>query len=153
LDCRDGEEYNFAYVLPQPPNTPEDDALLVIPTSLQLVWIKSLAFFCAATEASSRDIIGDYANTPIGNLPAQKFKIYAIGNKAMILSATSGTHPHYCTKVYVDNFMSLVIRYSVQHLQHMTRTTIMGIYNIFLAEMLDKNNAISLKKLLRGNGD
>jgi hypothetical protein len=72
LDCRDGEEYNFVYILPQPHNTtPEDDALLIIPTLLQMGWIESLAFFCAAT-VTSRDIIDDYANTPIGTLPAQK---------------------------------------------------------------------------------
>jgi hypothetical protein len=67
LDCRDKEEYNFAYVLPQPTDTPEDDTFLVIPTSLQMGWIKSLAFFCAATE-TSRDIIDNYANKPIGTL-------------------------------------------------------------------------------------
>jgi hypothetical protein len=62
-------------------------------------WIESLAFFCAATEIS-RDIIDDYADTLIRNLPAQKLKKYAMGNKTMALPATSGTHPHYyCTKV------------------------------------------------------
>ncbi len=42
-------------------------------------WIKSSPFFFAATE-TRRDIIDNYANTPIGNLPAQKFENYAIGD-------------------------------------------------------------------------
>jgi hypothetical protein len=69
----------------------------------------------------------------------------------MKLPATSDTHPHYCTKVYVNNFMSLVVRYSAKHLRHMTRATMMGIYDVFPSETPDKNNPISLKKLQKGN--
>ena len=32
LDCQEGKEYNFAYVLPQPDDTPEDKWIIVIPT-------------------------------------------------------------------------------------------------------------------------
>ncbi len=38
LDCAEGEEYNFAYVLPQPE---EEPIRIVIPTSLQMGWMES----------------------------------------------------------------------------------------------------------------
>jgi hypothetical protein len=96
-----------------------------------------MAFFCAATE-TSRDIIDKYANTPIGTLLAQKVETYAISNEAMKLPATSDTHPHYCTNVFVSNFMSLVTGYSAEHLCHMMRATMMGIYNVFQKRHLEK---------------
>ena len=48
----EGQEYNFAYVLPQPPGCP---TTLVIPTSLQMGWVESPPLFCAASE-TARDI-------------------------------------------------------------------------------------------------
>ena len=41
LDCEDGEEWNFAYVLPQPDGEP---IKLVVPTSLQMGWVESPAY-------------------------------------------------------------------------------------------------------------
>jgi hypothetical protein len=69
MDCEEGEEYNFAYVLPQ-----EDGKLvtLVMPTSLQMGWVESPPYFCAATE-TVRDIAATYCNTPVGSLPPHKF--------------------------------------------------------------------------------
>ena len=37
LDCQEGEEWNFAYVLPQEEGKPTK---LVVPTSLQMGWIE-----------------------------------------------------------------------------------------------------------------
>ncbi len=42
MDCEEGEEWNFAYVLPQPEGEP---IKLVIPTSLQMGWVKSPPYF------------------------------------------------------------------------------------------------------------
>ena len=39
LDCAEGKEWNFCYILPQEPGKP---VKLVVPTSLQLGWIESL---------------------------------------------------------------------------------------------------------------
>ena len=36
LDCKDGEEWNFCYVLPKKPGKP---IKMVVPTSLQMAWI------------------------------------------------------------------------------------------------------------------
>ncbi len=47
MDCKSGKEYNFAYVPPQEEGKP---TMLVIPTSLQMGWVESPPYFCAATE-------------------------------------------------------------------------------------------------------
>ncbi len=49
LDCKTGQEWNFCYVLPQPPNQP---VKLVVPTSLQMGWIESPPYFCVASETA-----------------------------------------------------------------------------------------------------
>ena len=70
LNNAHGDEYNFAYVLPQEPGaTPK----LVILTSLQMGWIKLPPYFCAASE-TGRDVASQYINTPIGSLPQHKFQ-------------------------------------------------------------------------------
>jgi hypothetical protein len=42
MDCAKGEEWNFAYVLPQPERAPTQ---LVIPTSLQMGWVESPPYY------------------------------------------------------------------------------------------------------------
>jgi hypothetical protein len=109
MDCYEGEEWNFSYVLPQPPGEP---IRIVVPTSLQMGWIKSPAFFCAATE-TGRDIIMQYTNTPISSLPEHKFEHHSLGcPTAAALPHSSEQAQWYLTKVYVDNFMSNVVPYS-----------------------------------------
>jgi len=68
MDCEKVEEYNFAYVLPQEEGMP---ITLVVPASLQMGWVESPPYFCAATE-TARDIASDYCDTPVGSLPHQK---------------------------------------------------------------------------------
>ena len=63
MDCRAGEEWNFAYVLPQPPGEP---VRLVVPTSLQMGWVESLPYFCTATE-TAQDVASEYLDTAIGS--------------------------------------------------------------------------------------
>jgi hypothetical protein len=64
LDRQDGEEWNFAYVLLQPPLEP---VRIVVPTSLQMGWVESPPYFCAATE-TSRDIATQYYEIALGSL-------------------------------------------------------------------------------------
>jgi hypothetical protein len=45
LNCQQGEEWNFMYVLPQEDGKP---VKLVVPTSLQMGWVKLPPYFCAA---------------------------------------------------------------------------------------------------------
>jgi hypothetical protein len=86
MDCEVGEEFNSAHVLPQAAGMP---IVLVIPTLLQMGWVESPPYFCAATE-TARDITSEYSNTPIGSLTHQKFVNYVRGDKNFdALPATS----------------------------------------------------------------
>ena len=78
LDAEDGAKWNFSYVLPQHPGQP---CYLVVPTSLQMGWVESPIFFCAASE-TARDVGQDYCETKIGTLPPHKFTNYVISNQA-----------------------------------------------------------------------
>lgn len=69
LDCAQGEEWNFAYVLPQHKG---QSTTLVIPNSLQMGWTESPPYFCAASE-TGRDVAAQYVETPIGTMPDHKF--------------------------------------------------------------------------------
>jgi hypothetical protein len=76
MDCKEGEEWNFAYVLPQP----EGELIkLGIPTSLQMGWVELPPYFCAATKMA-RDVSTEYINTGVGSLSTHKFKKYAVGD-------------------------------------------------------------------------
>ena len=75
LDCEKGEEWNFAYVLPQREGEP---VRLVVPTSLQMGWVESPPYFCAASE-TGRDVAAQYAEMEVGTLPDHKFVEYAMG--------------------------------------------------------------------------
>ncbi len=77
MDCEVGEEWNFAYVLPQDQTKP---TRLVVPTSLQMGWVESPLYFCAATK-TARDIASDYCDTPVGSLPPHKFSHHITGDK------------------------------------------------------------------------
>ncbi len=86
LDCKVGEEFNFAYVLPQAVGMPTE---IVVPTLLQMGWVESPPYFYAATE-TARDIASDYCNTPIGSIIPHKFVLYVRGdNDFKALPATS----------------------------------------------------------------
>ncbi len=70
MDCAAGKEWSFAYVLPK-----EEGKLitLMVLTSLQMGWIKSPPYFCAATETSC-DISTEYCETAVNLLPSHKFE-------------------------------------------------------------------------------
>ncbi len=151
MDCAEGEEYNFAYVLPQEEGKP---VTLVVPTSLQMGWVESPPYFCAATE-TARDIAATYCNTPGGILPKHKFIKHVRGDAAVAdLPALAETNSpcHYCLEVYVDDFMSIVIPTSRKHLDHVAMAVMTGIHDVFLANINDGNDPISKKKLLKGDG-
>ena len=52
LDCKEEDEWNFCYVLPQKPDAP---IKLVVPTLLQMGWIESPPYFCTVSE-TGRDV-------------------------------------------------------------------------------------------------
>ena len=78
LNCREGEEWKFSSVLPQSPGEP---MRLVIPSSLQMGWVESAPYFCAASEMA-RDVAVNYIKTQIRVLPKHKFSSWAGANEA-----------------------------------------------------------------------
>ncbi len=114
LNCAEGEEYNFAYVLPQPEG---ERIQIVIPTLLQMGGVESPPYFCAATE-TARDVPEEYIEMPVNSLCDHKFVKYTGNNKyeALLATATKNTGFLFMLEVYVDDLMSLVIPVSQDQL-------------------------------------
>jgi len=150
MDCEEGEKYNFAYVLPQEEGMP---ITLVLPTSLQMGWVESPPYFCAATEMA-RDIASDYCDTPVGRLPHHKFAKHVTGAKELgeLLTTSKNGRLFHALEVCVDDFMSIVIPTSQKQLEHVATPIMTGIHNVFPADIVDSNDPISEKKLLKGEG-
>ena len=152
LDCADGEEFNFAYVLPQPEGAP---TVLVIPTSLQMGWIESPAYFCTASE-TSRDVATTYAQTPMGELRTHKFERYMTGGSefaALPDVDEDNSKFRFIVEVFVDDFMSLAIVTSKQQLLHVGTSTMMGIHDVFPPSEVPKEDPISEKKMEKGDSE
>jgi hypothetical protein len=151
MDCQEGEEWNFAYVLPQPEGSP---IMIVVPTSLQMGWVESPPYFCAATE-TARDIATEYTDMPVGSLPDHKFTGYTVGGESYyeLPDIETGETFHSMVEVYVDDFMSLVIPVSQSQLVHTATAVMTGIHDVFPAN--DDNNGddpISENKLKKLEG-
>jgi len=116
MDCRDGEEWNFAYGLPQPEGSP---TMLVVPTSLQMGWVESPPYFCTVTE-TARDIATKDTDMPIGSIPAHKFSKYTVNGESYgeLAEDHDGQPFRTMIEVYVDDFVSLVIPVSKSQLEH-----------------------------------
>ena len=103
LDAANGEEWNFCYVLPQPEGEP---TRLVVPTSLQMGWVESPAYFCAASE-TGRDVASRYAEMELGSLPPHKFiELTQTHQDFKALSPVTDEDFSYFLEVYVDDYMS-----------------------------------------------
>jgi hypothetical protein len=139
LDAEDGAEWNFSYVLPQHPDQP---CYLVVPTSLQMGWVESPPFFCAASE-TARDVAQDYCEMKMGTLPPHKFTNYVIGNQAyedLPKRDELDNNFRYLLEVYVDDFVSLVIPTSPKQLHHDSTGTMTGIHDVFPADEIASND-------------
>jgi hypothetical protein len=152
LDCQEGEEWNFFYVLPQEEGEP---IRLVVPTSLQMGWVESPPYFCAASE-TARDVATQYTERPVGSLPKHKFSHFAMQNeevKKLPQSLESYEGFKYFEEVYVDDFLALAFGVSQEQLQHVADAVLHGIHDIFPADAVDENDPISLKKLKKQDGE
>ena len=65
MTCAEGEDWNFAYVLPNNPGKPIQ---IVVPSELQMGWAELPPFFCAALETES-DVAETYTSERVGTLP------------------------------------------------------------------------------------
>jgi hypothetical protein len=152
LVCGEGAEYNFAYVMPQPPGEP---IRIVIPTSLQMGWVESPGYFCTASE-TARDVADSYVRTPIGSLGSHKFlHLTQTGAYSKVdgLPRDPISFLKYYIGVFVDDFISLVIPRSQGDLDHVASAILNGIHDVFPPNDTDDNeDPTSLKKLLKGDG-
>jgi hypothetical protein len=148
LDCQEGEEWNFAYILPQGEGEP------ILPTSLQMGWVESPPYFCAASE-TARDVATQYLESKVGSLKKHKFEQYAMGgDDVKKLSEKGGAQGplKYLVEVYVDDFIPLAIATTQEQLEHVARAVMHGIHDAFPEDEDDSNDPISLKKLVKNDG-
>ncbi len=118
---------------------------LLVPTLLQMDWVKSPPYFCAATKMA-RDVAKNHIKTSVNSLPQHKFKKYVVGDTKYkqppeVYNVTDDLA--YMVKVYVDNFMSIVIPVSQEQLQHVARAIMTGIiHDVFSPDSDDSNDPI-----------
>ena len=152
LDCRDGEEWNFAYVLPQKEGEP---VRLVVPISLQMGWIESPPYFCAASE-TARDVAQQYVEQEVGTMQDHKFLPYTkTSSEYASLPATDPAGEggfNYMVEVYVDDFISLARATSQAQLDHVGNSVMSGVHDVFPEDEVDENDPLSLKKLIKEEG-
>jgi len=148
LNCRKGEEWNFSYVLPQPEGEP---TRLVVPTSLQMGWVESPPYFCAASE-TARDVAVKYIETPTGSLPPHKLEHWATANTKDVSPSTGGTALRYVIEVYVDDFIAAIIPTTPGDIEHVARGVLHGIHDVFPACDDGERDPVSAKKLKKGDG-
>ena len=58
----------------------------------------------------------------------------------------------YALKVYVNDFMCIVIPTSREQLEHVATVIMTGIHTVFPPDIIHSNDPISEKKLLKGQG-
>jgi len=93
---------------------------LVVPTSLQMGWGKSLAFFCTASETAC-DITQTFqdSNTPLPKHPLENLCMPQPGMLPVLCNHNT-TNFIELLKVYVNNFIGLIQAPTQQQLQHFT---------------------------------
>ncbi len=151
MDCAKGEEWNFAYALPQEEGKP---ITLMVPTSLQMGWVKSPPYFFAAME-TLHDISTEYIETAVNSLPYHKFEHHVVETPEyanFLETEQEATGFLYMVEVYVNDFMSLVIKVSREQLRHIANAIMHGIQDISPPEDDNSNDPISEKKMKKGEG-
>jgi len=148
LNCQSGEEWNFAYVLPQEEGMP---VKLVVPTSLQMGWIESPPYFCTASE-TARDIAVEYCETAVGSLPPHKFLDKTCASTGTTTKGQQKNGFRYLIEVYVDDFISFVLAPTTEQLRHVATAVMHGIHDVFPPDDDDERDPISVKKLKQGDG-
>ena len=121
--------------------------MLIVPTSLQMGWVESPPFFCAATE-TVRDIATEYTDMPVRSIPDHKFVGYTVNGESYsdLPKEHDGRTFLSMIKVYVDDFMSLVIPMSQSQLMHVAVAVMTGIHDVFPANIEDNGDDPILEK-------
>jgi hypothetical protein len=113
--------------------------------------------FCTAME-TSHDVATQYCKTPVGLLPNHKFMKYVTGDDTFhkLDNMAVNTIPQplqYALKVYVDDFMAIVIPTTKEQMLHIANATMQDIHDCFLANDNDENKPILLRKMKKGESN
>ena len=155
--CEKGQEWNFAYVLPSHPGHPPE---IVVPSALQMGWVLSPPFFCAASE-TARDVAASYVCETQGALPEHPLENLTMPDEEVTLpdlstvSGKDGANFLHMLEVYVDDFISLAQTRDDKKLRHLSRALLHGIHSVFPPPAISGHNGeepISIKKLKEGEG-
>ena len=149
-----GEEWNFAYVLPQREGEP---TRLVVPNALQMGWKESPGFFCAASE-TARDIAEEFAGFTgrMADLPVHKFEQHIRRPSATEVDDIGrDAVPWAAIEVFVDDFM--VMAQDKSRLEHLSRSVLHAVEQVFpppaITGHVGGKDPISEKKILKGEAD
>ena len=91
----------------------------------------------------------------MGSLLTHKFEKYVVGDAeyaTLPKCAANNRGFLYMVKVFVDDFMSLVIPVSQEQLRHVATAVMTGIHDVFPGDAVDSNDSISEKKLIKNKG-
>jgi hypothetical protein len=151
LDIKDGywrmvvpeeDEWNFAYVLPKAnPQDLDEPTILVIPSSLQMGWTDSPAFFCAASE-TARDVADTLGGQPVGSLPEHALEpfmmpsdlpTHPMANPKDAMDADASHSNKFCQllETFVDDFINVAQTTDEKLLQHRSRAMLNVIHQVF----------------------
>jgi hypothetical protein len=148
------DEWHFAYVLPK--LHLDEPTQLVIPSSLQMGWCDSPAYFCAASE-TARDVTEQLIARSRGSLVEHPLEGYLIRPEDWpvdTIEQTSDKFTH-LLEVYIDDFIQLAQTTNQEQLRHLARTILQGIHSVFQTPEVtghDGEDPVSMKKLLQGDG-
>jgi len=154
--CEAGQEWNFAYILPNKPGEPIE---IVVPSALQMGWALSPPFFCAASE-TARDVAQTYVAEEIGALPEHPLENMMMPEDMRLptLDKASGRAAEafvQLLEVFVDDFIQLVQSKDPSVLRHCSRAILHGIHSTFPPPAITGHSGeepISMKKLAEGEG-
>ena len=95
----------FCYVWPR---APTELCRLVAPSSLQMGWVDSAPYSCAASD-TARDIAVNSSEKKIGTLPKHKFEHWAGMETALVNDGQQNDKLHYVLDVYVDAVILCIV--------------------------------------------
>lgn len=156
IDLKDGywrmvvnetDAWNFAYVLPKiHPSAPTE---LVVPTSIQMGWSESPAFFCAATE-TARDLAEQRFQLPTPQ-PEHHMEDIVMESSPIADTPLPTPRPLTLIEVYLDDFIAATQSTNLTHLRQVARCLLHAIEDVFPGPDVTGSKlgpAISHKKLL-----
>ena len=122
------QHLNFAYVLPDVEGA---RTRIIIPSALQMGWVKSLPFFCAATE-TSRDIAEYLASRKEGSLASHPLEYLMIPPTVWSGDRLADTCHRYLKvmEIYVDDFCTMVQTSNIATLRYISRALLHAIHDV-----------------------